>query len=217
MGLQLYSYSPPRLDLFDIPRPPSHPNGLPVLFWSQEDQRKYKEEWDMKEVKAGQFRKDNAANFNMWEVTAVGKQKLLARVWRDGEVVQEEARYSIGDFKGAYPVIVDVEGNPVDPEPAGERRCEIDWKPKFAFYDDGTGEYHVHDAVGRDDFTAFEAEDGSRCTVGPHWWVYHEVIKKHEGVVLTRAIIKTVVSKAELESGEFERVSARWVILEAKP
>ena len=72
----------------------------------------------MKEVKEGQFRKDDAVNDNMWEVTAVGKKDLLARVWRAGEVVQGEQRYSIGDFKDAYPVIVGVTGNPVDPEPA---------------------------------------------------------------------------------------------------
>lgn len=163
----------------------------------------------MKEVKVGDLRKDVVGNDNMWEVTAVGKEKLLARVWRDGEVVQSESRYNIGGFKVSYPVILDEDGNPVDPEPAVERRCEIDWKRKYAAYDDGGGEYLLTDVVGRRDFVAFEAENGgSRCLSSPHWMILKD-IDGNETI--------STCSWYDPSGMGIKRVRARWVILGAKP
>ncbi len=188
----------------------------PNIYLDDEDLQRNQKEEGMKKDMEGQFRKDDAANDNMWEVTAVGKKDLLARVWRDGEVVQGEQRYSIGDFKGAYPVVVDVEGNPVDPEPAVERRCEIDWKPKYAFYDDGTGEYHVHDVVGRRDFVAFKAEDGTWMIAPAMFRITrrHSTPESQPYPDLCPVLPKEVLDNPDKWS--VETVRAKWVILEPK-
>ena len=173
--------------------------------------QKLKKEEDMKEVKVkvGEWWVGKSSEER--EVIFLPQGGNDAVYWNHRTGIAGDAPLS--DKRFWHWRIKDEHGNPVDPEPAADRRCEIDWEadePYIRIPQPNGSEFiqRLSACPFRRDFTAFEAENGgSRCLSSPYWMILKDIDGKET--------ISTC-SWYDPSGRKIKRVRAKWVILEVK-